>query len=107
MKHIAPLLFNSAPSTFAAPNTPRHLLHTQNTDLSYTIEGASGEFAGTRGQSKTTVGLKMRITNPNFGIWYKGHIQDAGWHQPWVNDGQFAGVTNKRLEALGFYIFQY
>ncbi|CAD5299447.1 MULTISPECIES: hypothetical protein [unclassified Imperialibacter] len=76
-------------------------------DLTWSANATWGQFTGTRGQSKATIGLKIWSTNPSFSTWYKAHNATVGWNQPWKSDGQFSGVTNKRMEAFAFYILQY
>jgi hypothetical protein len=79
----------------------------RNPDGSWTPTGTWGDFVGTRGQSKATIGLKMWSTTANYHIWYRAHNQSTGWNQAWQTDGAFAGVFNKRLEAFAFQILYY
>lgn len=78
-----------------------------NPDNSWTNTATWGQFTGTRGLSKAVIGLKIWTNNSSYSIWYKAHNQDTGWNQPWHNDGQFAGIAGKRLEAFAFHILKY
>jgi hypothetical protein len=78
-----------------------------NPDNSWTSTATWGQFTGTINDSKAVIGLKIWTTNSEYSIWYKAHNQSTGWTQPWHNDGQFAGIQGKRLEAFAFFIVQY
>lgn len=79
----------------------------RNPNLTWTSTATWGQFTGTKGQAKAVIGLKIWTSNPGYSIWYIAHNQVTGWNQPWHNDGQFAGIEGKRLEAFAFHILQY
>ncbi len=92
---------------FLFPTRPDLKYRLVNPDGSRTSTGTWGQFVGTKGQSKAVIGLEMWSDTPGVTVWYKAHNQSTGWNGAWQNDGQFAGVYGKRLEAYAMQILQY
>lgn len=76
-------------------------------DGSWSSTATWGQFTGTRGQHKPTIGIKIWTNTSGYSIWYKAHNAGTGWNQPWHNDGQFAGIWNYSFEAFAFHILKY
>lgn len=83
--------------------------HVQNIGWQQPVQGSSGNFAGTTGQSLRIEAIKAKLINtssfPNAKISYQAHVQNIGW-MSWKEagdqDNDEAGTTGQslRLEAI-------
>jgi|GEM_PF-1374044 len=70
---------------------------------------SSGNFAGTKGESKRVEAVQFRLTGDlcaNYDVIYKAHIQGYGDAQGWVKNGAVAGTLSqkKRVEQISVKI---
>ena len=65
------------------------------------LHGDNGEYVGTRGEKKSMQGFSIAFPSrpPGLGLRYSAHVEGGG-DLPWLKDGQFISMQNRRVEGF-------